>query len=433
MRHLSKIACLLLPLTLLGCQRGDHSAGKARADAAADYVQSDWRLPTSPGAAQPDLVTTPDGRLLLSWISKVPGRRPAFQFAAFDAGGQWQSAPRTIAVGDAFFINWADTPHIAATADGALWAQWLQKTAAATYAYDVMLSRSRDNGFSWSPPVSVSNDPQPVEHGFVSLWPQARDTLGIAWLDARNTGNAADTQAVAGLHSRGMMSLRSASFDGSLRRADDVELDASTCDCCQTAAAWTPRGPLLVYRDRTAAEIRDIYTVRREGSSWTAPKVVHADHWTMPACPVNGPSIAARDNAALVAWYTAAGNMPAVKLARSDDAGETFGAPVLLDSGPDVQGRVTVALDATQAWVSWLRETAGGQSVWLARYAPDLSRELQRTQVATLQGRGRGTGFPQLALRNGAAYLVWTDIVDGAPQLRGARLGTDSGTHPATR
>src|SRR3546814_6361394 len=68
----------------------------------------------------------------------------------------------------------------------------------------------------------------------------------------------------------------------------------------------------------------------------------------------------------------------------------SFAAPVVVDEGEAVQGRPDVALDDKQAWVAWLREDASGQSLWLARYAPDLSRELSRTQVAALQGRGRG-------------------------------------------
>jgi hypothetical protein len=68
------------------------------------------------------------------------------------------------------------------------------------------------------------------------------------------------------------------------------------------------------------------------------------------------------------------------------------------------------------------REDTQGQSVQLARYAPDLSRELQRIEVARLQGRGRGTGFPKLALGNDNAYVVWTDIVDGKPKLAGAAI-----------
>ncbi|MFS8063558.1 MAG: sialidase family protein, partial [Luteimonas sp.] len=308
------------------------------------------------------------------------------------------------------------TPHLAATDDGALWVHWLQKTADAPYAYDVLLSRSADGGVNWSPPMVVNNDGMPVEHGFVSLWPQSRDSLGVAWLDGRNTQGGSDAHA-------GMMSLRSANFSGTFQRNGETELDPSACDCCQTDVALTARGPLLVYRDRTAAEIRDIHVTRRDGDTWTTPKPVHSDNWKMPACPVNGPAVAANGNDVVVAWYTAADDKPTVKLAHSSDAGDSFAVPVVLEQGEAVQGRVDVALDATQAWLSWVREDASGQSLWLARYAPDLSRELSRVEVAKLQGRGRATGFPQLALRDGSAYLVWTDIVDGVPQLRGAVYG----------
>jgi len=84
-----------------------------------------------------------------------------------------------------------------------------------------------------------------------------------------------------------------------------------------------------------------------------------------------------------------------------------------------------VAADA--AWVLWLREDADGQSLMLARYAPDLSRRIEQLEVAKLQGRGRGTGFPQLVLRNGVGYIVWTDIVEGRPRLQGATYRPDAG------
>jgi hypothetical protein len=91
-----------------------------------------------------------------------------------------------------------------------------------------------------------------------------------------------------------------------------------------------------------------------------------------------------------------------------------------LDRGAQVQGRIDVALDANAAWALWTREDGGGQSLQLARYTPDLSRELQRIDVATLQGRGRGTGFAKLALADGVAHVVWTDVVDKQPRLHGA-------------
>mgnify|MGYP006152700861 CR=1 FL=1 len=72
--------------------------------------------------------------------------------------------------------------------------------------------------------------------------------------------------------------------------------------------------------------------------------------------------------------------------------------------------------------MSWVEETGGAQSLWLARFDPGLSRELSRTRVADIAGRGRATGFPRLRLRDGQAWLAWTEVVGGVPRLRGARV-----------
>lgn len=408
---------LIASLVLAACSPRDPAGSTTSAPADPPLAAREWTLPVTATAAQPDLVATPDGRLLLSWVEpQTPGH--VMKFARFD-GAQW-SAPQAIARGEDWFVNWADTPHLAATADGALWAHWLQKSADATYAYDVVMVRSDDQGAHWSAPVRVNNDGKAAEHGFVTMWPAARDALGIAWLDGREAAGGED----AGGHDGhgGAMTLRTATFDARLQRRSEQRLDAMTCDCCQTDVAVTARGPLLVFRDRTPDEIRDIAAARLQGEAWTAPRVVHADGWTMPACPVNGPTVAAHGDAVLVGWYTAAGDTPTVKLARSGDAGDRFAAPVVVDQGSAVQGRVDVALGDDAAWVLWLREDAAGQSLQLARYAADLSRELQRTEVARLQGRGRGTGFPQLVLHAGRVHVIWTDVIAGKPLLRGAVL-----------
>lgn len=395
---------------------------------ASPFRSHDWPLPAPEGAAQPDLLATSDGRLLLSWIEPVEAGGHRLQLATFTRGSAatgtgvdpghaagW-SAPVTIASGRDWFVNWADTPHVAMAHDGALWAHWLQKSAAAGYAYDVALVRSGDGGATWSAPVLVNDDGTATEHGFVSLWPSGDDGIGVAWLDGRATAAAGHAGHA------GAMSLRAARFDAALDKSDDVRIDAMTCDCCQTDIAITARGPLLVYRDRSADEIRDIAVTRFENGQWTPPRLVHADQWTMPACPVNGPAVAAQGDHVVVGWYTAAGDVPALRFAYSSDAGDSFTAPLTVDQGDAVQGRAAVALDGDAAWVAWLREDAQGQSLQLVRYAPGLERELQRVELAALAGRGRGTGFPKLALADGDVHVVWTDVVAGRPRLRGAVL-----------
>lgn len=426
--HTGLAAASLLALALAACGRDAPAPGAGPALAPeAPSERVEWPLPaTGPGSSAPDLVAGADGHLVLSWVNSREGRRHVFQFSRFDPAAQaWRSAPATIAIGNRMFVNWADTPHVLPTADGALWAHWLQRSGEGAYAYDVVLARSRDGGANWGAPLVPHDDGTRTEHGFVSMWPQG-DGIGLAWLDGRNTGAPGHAGHDAGHdgHTGGRpMTLRAALFDAAMRKTAEQEIDASVCDCCQTAAAVTARGPVVVYRGRTDGEVRDILVARFDGSAWRAPRAVHADAWVMPACPVNGPSAAARGDALVVGWYTAPDGASRVRLARSDDAGDSFADPVELDSGAEVQGRIAVALDDTQAWAVWLREDGeGAQSLWLSRRSADLGTEYERVELARLEGRGRATGFPQLQLAGRDAYVVWTDVIDGAPQLRGLRL-----------
>src|SRR5690606_5496027 len=77
-----KSAAFLLPLALAACH-----ASTPAADPARPYAVVEWPLPAMAGSAQPDLATTPDGRLMLAWISRVEGRRNALQFVAMGDNG----------------------------------------------------------------------------------------------------------------------------------------------------------------------------------------------------------------------------------------------------------------------------------------------------------------------------------------------------------
>src|SRR5690606_9855972 len=183
LRYAGRMRTAILALAVLGLAAGcggeppaPPSATAAGADPAAERRVEDWPLPAMlPGSALPDLAGADGRRLLLAWTNSQAGRRHVLQFSSYDvAGARWERAPTTIAVGNSMFVNWADTPHVMATPDGALWAHWLQKNGDAPYAYDVMLAMSRDGGGRWSTPVSPHDDGTRSEHGFVSLWPAPR-------------------------------------------------------------------------------------------------------------------------------------------------------------------------------------------------------------------------------------------------------------------
>ena len=213
------------------------------------------------------------------------------------------------------------------------------------------------------------------------------------------------------------MTLRSAGIDDTGRlRGTGSELDARVCDCCQTDASMSAEGPVVVYRDRSPTETRDIAVVRLTAAGWSEPRPLHADGWHMPACPVNGPAIDARGHEVVVAWFTAP-DRPRVRLAFSSDAGRIVRVPIEVAAGR-VAGRVDVVLlEDGRAVVSWLDGIGGrcrdpGAAVHArGRAGPPVT--VARSSAA------RSSGFPQMTRTGNHLLFAWTEA--GEPlQLRTA-------------
>jgi hypothetical protein len=170
------------------------------------------------------------------------------------------------------------------------------------------------------------------------------------------------------------MSIRYAEIDEAGEIQAETLLDSRTCDCCQTSAALTSAGPIIVYRDRSEAEIRDISVVRRLDGRWTAP---------------------------------AAEDEPRVFVAFSEDAGASFGEAFRVDEGEPL-GRVDIALlPDGSALVLWLEIAEEGARVTARRIRADGARS--RAETVALTDVSRSSGFPRIVLRGTEVVLAWTD------------------------
>ena len=345
----------------------------------------------APGSGEPNLFT--DGRdAYLSWLEPSSDGRHALRFARWEGEG-W-SEPGTVMDRDSLFVNWADFPAMAALPDGTLAAHWLQKSGASTYAYDVRMALSHDGGESWSEDVVPHRDGVQAEHGFVSLFPLG-DSVGAIWLDGRATPDGEP------------MTLRFTTIapDGGL--GEEVLLDASTCDCCQTSVARATAGPVVAYRDRTADEVRDIYVARQVDGRWTEGRLVHDDGWTIAACPVNGPSIDADGERVAVAWFTGADGEPgAVRVAFSGDGGATFGPPVRADDGRPVGRVALLLLEDGDALLAWVEDADQGADIRVRRVGDDGAGP---SAALTATSAARASGFPRMARLGDRILFAWTE------------------------
>lgn len=397
-----RLVLTLIALCAFGCNRNEKwVAVKPEQPLAIRSTES----PATGDSREPDLTTTPDGRIILSWVEKLDAKRYALRAAVRDQKG-W-SATRTVAEGNNWFVNWADFPSVIGLNDGSLAAHWLVKSGKSTYAYDVNIAMSKDGGETWTKPLVPHLDKTQTEHGFVSLIPLRDGRLGAIWLDGRNMKDMKDDHD-EDKPLTANMTLRYATIGASGNISDEVELDDRICECCQTSATLTSEGVVAVYRDRSQNEVRDIYSVRQASGGWVKPQAVYADNWELNACPVNGPAVAAAGRNVAVAWFTGAGGKQSVKVAFSADGGATFGAPIQIDEG-ETQGRVDViVLPDGSALVCWLSGNAEGGAINVRRV--QANGTLGPSSVIAKTDISRSSGFPRMALLGNDVHFAWTEF-----------------------
>ena len=363
--------------------------------------------PAKDSCAEPYLFTSKGGTVFLSWVEKK-GKEAALKFSSLQ-NDNW-TGPVTIASGNNWFVNWADYPAIATDGNNFI-AHYLEKSDTAKFTYDVKLVASGDSGKTWGNSVVLHDDGKKAEHGFVSIVPY-NNGFFACWLDGRKTASKESHGGHDEHH--GEMTVRAAVLDKDGKQINEWELDNRACDCCQTTATITANGPVVVYRDRSDDEVRDMSIVRLINGEWTKPVTIYADNWLIKACPVNGPRADAINNNLAIAWFSMKEKEGEVKIIFSNDGGKTFDKPIRIDEGKTI-GRVDVLmLDSTAAMVSWME----GADIKALKVHTDGTKE--NSIMIALSSDKRSGGFPQMTRSGNKIFFAWTD--DKAKTIKVASL-----------
>ena len=398
---------------------------------AAQQSPSPWALrvlpvksPAASGSGQPQLTVSSRG-VLLSWVERQ-GPTATLRFSEYGSAA-WTPA-RTVSSGDNWFVNWADVPSVFRLPSGTIVGHWLQKSGPGTYAYDVRLAYSTDNGRTFSRSFLPHSDGTQTEHGFASLINVGRG-LGLVWLDGREMHG--DGHGAPGQTATGAMTLRYAAFGPDWKQTSDLIVDNRVCECCPTTAAVTSDGPIVAYRNRSDQEIRDIYVSRLENGKWTPGKAVADDSWHITGCPVNGPMLSARGRNVVLAWFTGKENQTRSFVAFSADSGRTFGPPIRVDD-EGALGRVDAELlDDGSAVVSWIEYANRAAQFRVRRIDPSGGKSPSVT-AATISN-DRTSGYPRIALSGNQLVLAWVENAGARPgDVSQLQIKTAVATLPAT-
>ena len=354
--------------------------------------------PSQSSSGEPFLFTDKKDNTYLSWVEKGE-TESTFKYSML-RGDKW-SNPIVIATGSKWFVNWADYPMMATDGNGFI-AHFLEKSGDGTYAYNVKVTSSSDHGKTWNEATILHDDGKLAEHGFVSMVPY-QENFFVSWLDGRNT-------AMEGMEHheghQGEMTLRAAILNSEGKKIKEWELDKRVCDCCQTSAAITDNGPVVIYRDRSDEEIRDMSIVRLVDGQWTKPESIHLDNWKIEGCPVNGPRISSLGNNLAIVWFSMPEGKAQVNVVFSSDGGATLDKAIRIGEGNTI-GRVDIEmLDDKSAMVSWMEGTV----IKAVKVNADGTKGTPILIASSSDSRA--SGFPQMTKSKDRLIFAWTDSQD---------------------
>lgn len=298
-------------------------------------------------------------------------------------------------------VNWADFPTACSSESGVNMFAWLERTPESG-GYGVQFKLLDDSDPS-SPPLPMPIGPHSLhdhvgeaEHGFVSLAPNGPDSFLAVWLDGRLAGGHG--------HDEGRYVLMSRTVHTDGRLGPEVVIDDQVCSCCQTDLERLADGThIVVYRDCSDDNVRDIAWSHRTSEGWSEPEILHDDGWVIPGCPVNGPR--ATDDA--VVWYTGTGDAGGeVKFVefRADEG--AILEPLDVDDGHPL-GRVDIVkLESGTRIVTWLENVGDGEAEWRAR--PVNARgEMGPSTVIDRVPATREVGFLRAVATSEGAVFTW--------------------------
>lgn len=372
--------------------------------------------PVAGESGMPFLAKGPDGKIHMVWIDYLPEGGHALR-TAFWNGRRWSQA-ETIASGQKWFVNWADTPSIAVMPDGSMFAHWLVRAPeGGTYGYGIRIAHCPASGGAWREVHGINLEDKADYAGFLRFAPDAPFAVYLcppvkaeAGSDSEDSKqHHAQTGQVNHPHEeehRKTFRLVEFHKDGSFAR--DREVDSDVCSCCPTALERTSDGWIAAYRDHLPGQIRDISVIRFDGERWSPPQTLHPDGWEIHGCPTEGPSIAATGADVAVAWLTRANKQPRIQYAVSRDGGKSFSDAVVLDDGSPVGRPQLVPLDVESFLAIWLEETEASRFDIRMRRIHHNGRRGPSVAVATVPA-GRAAGLPRIAIHGDQILLAWRD------------------------
>lgn len=264
-------------------------------------------------------------------------------------------------------------------------------------------AESTDGGVTFTHTRRITPDGVTGARGWENVALSPDGAVHAVWLDGRNAGAHAQ-------HGSMRQDILHATWKGTSPVVES-SIAANVCFCCKTALLVRPDGVIAAWRHIFPGGIRDIAVARSNdgGVTFGAPVRVSADNWQIDACPDDGPAIAMDAAGTLhVAWPTMVenGGKKAMGIfhATSANGGRTFTPRRRVDGGEGSAAHPVIAADASgRVAIAWDEMVEGARRVRV---------RISDAPPVTVS-EGRIATYPSLAASDGV-IVGWTDQSTGS-------------------
>lgn len=346
------------------------------------------------------------GRL---WLAKVENQRLLVS-RSDDEGKSFSNPVVVTPEPENISADGENRPKIAIARDGTVLLTWIQSLPQ-KYSGNVRFARSADSGRTFSKPATLNDDSRITSHRFDSLAIDGDGRVVVAWLDARDR----DAAREQGGEFSGVSVYTAQSNDNGVNFGANRKFQTHTCECCRIALTWTQEGPVAFWRNIFGVNTRDFAIANLDKGG---KRRATDDEWKIDACPHNGGGIAAdRQGQLHLVWFTNGAARQGLFYKRLGADWESQPMPI---GDPAAQANhASVAAEGKTVLLTW-REFDGSSYSAQMMYSNDSGLSWSAPQ--RLMESAGATDYPIPLIDGKKVLLVWNTAMEGLRVLPFERL-----------
>jgi hypothetical protein len=354
----------------------------------------------STGREYPNITDGAGGRLVMSFVRKAERGHIVGMAYSDDGGVSWIERD-SISWMRASALGLQRRPTVVQSSDGSYVACY--EDVKSGLSQKVWMTRSDDNGVTWSAPFAPVSGEQAGFQDFSSMAVGPDGRIVCAFLSA--------TSQSPGAHVFVITSTDGGRTWSSPVRVNNISWTGVACECCMTSVAVGSDGVVAVAFRANRSNVRDVHVAFSidGGATFSDPQLVQNAPWSIDGCPGTGPNVALdAQNQAHVTWrdYRDVNEIPVVYYARITRTQTTTPANVDLSSAvSDYVDYPSVSVSADGGTIVVMHESGTG----LRSARSDDSGVSFRTQVVDPMVQRNASAY-SVMLPSGDALAVWRSL-----------------------